>query len=154
MENALDYLWASDQDDLIAVLQPTRVLLVSTKQKRDSPYPCMHAEATDKLPSGNSYIIDFSGLCAKVLCLSSFLKYTDADPETCSIVRYTAEPLLHMRRLTHLHRDDPDIVDEHGSLHHAVALAAGFDHSILWTLLASAALKYEQWKIAEEAFVR
>lgn len=154
LDDVLDCRWASDHDDLIAVLQRTRLLLVSTGyQGVTQPY-CMGFGPPKELPDGPLYLIEFSGLCAKALCLPSFLQEKDDAAEKNFLMCYEAEPLLQMRKLVDLHRRGKGEPEAPAGLQRAAALAAKFSHPTLWRLVADAALATEELNLAEEALVR
>ncbi|OEH78086.1 wd repeat-containing protein [Cyclospora cayetanensis] len=153
IEDALDYLWASDQDNMIAVLQGSRMILIcTTHQEADQPYN-MSLQANDKPPCGPMYLIELSNLCAKALCLSCFQQGQAAASEHDFLIRYDAEPLVQMRQLISLEQLRTDESGALVGLRRATALAARFNHPTLWKLIADAALLMEDVDAIEEALV-
>ncbi|KAL8274937.1 hypothetical protein Esti_001137 [Eimeria stiedai] len=169
VEHALDYQWASDHGDLIAVLQLTRVLLVYIRLDSGSESSCMEPEEPSETFSEQLHLIDFSSLCARALCTKSISTLT-AKPsasEQPQIIKYNAEPLLQMRRLVNLRQrpteggaEGQEILyqdagpEEPGILQQAAELAARLSHPTLWKLLADTALAIEKLEVTEEAFVK
>ncbi|KAL8435232.1 hypothetical protein ACSSS7_002621 [Eimeria intestinalis] len=167
VEHAVDYQWASDHEDLIAVLQLTRVLLVHIRLQSESDFSYM--EEPTQTFCEQLFLIDFSSLCARALCTKSLSSFTakSAASEQPHIVKYNAEPLLQMRQLVNLRQrpteykaggprtlHQPAGPEGPGVLQQAAELAARLSHPTLWKLLADTALAIEQLDVTEEAFVR
>ncbi|XP_026190918.1 uncharacterized protein LOC34618801 [Cyclospora cayetanensis] len=143
-----------DQDNMIAVLQGSRMILIcTTHQEADQPYN-MSLQANDKPPCGPMYLIELSNLCAKALCLSCFQQGQAAASEHDFLIRYDAEPLVQMRQLISLEQLRTDESGALVGLRRATALAARFNHPTLWKLIADAALLMEDVDAIEEALVR
>lgn len=150
----MDYLWASDHRDLIAVLHQTRIVLFFTGQKAKRPPSFMNFEAPEELIKRPLYLVDFNGLRLKALAYPFAAEEANEMPEQQLVKGFVAEPLLLMRQLVETSRT----IGEHGApsvgLRQAASLAATLNHSTLWRLLADAALAAEQLDVTEEALVR
>ncbi|KAL8424734.1 hypothetical protein Efla_001323 [Eimeria flavescens] len=166
VDSADDYIWASDHEKLIAVLQLTRVFLLSVEPPSDTSSSYMGLDSFGESPRGQLYLIDFSDLRVRALSSDSLLN-ASGNCEQPRFLTYKAEPLLQMEQLMNLRREASERVAEGlekaeqlidpegpGLLHQATAIAAKFSHPILWRLLADAALASEQLDVTEEAFVR
>lgn len=154
VEAVLDYMWASDHDDLIAVMQQTGLLLFYTRCHDGSPSSFGCVEASKNHPVGPLYLVEFCNLCARALCFSLLFHQKPALPQQECLRTFDAEPLLQMRHL--LGTCQRKTGDSGGlpGLKRAAAFAARFNHPILWRLLAEAALSSEELGITEEALVR
>ncbi|CDJ49405.1 hypothetical protein, conserved [Eimeria brunetti] len=153
VEAVLDYMWASDHDDLIAVLQQMRLLLVYTRCQDGTPFLFSGVEASKERRVGPLYLVEFCNLRARALCFSSLLQQKIAEPQQEILRAFDAEPLLEMRHLLGSRQKKTDS-GGFASLQKAAAFAARFNHPILWRLLAEAALASEELGITEEALVR
>ncbi|KAL8443211.1 hypothetical protein Emag_006039 [Eimeria magna] len=169
VEHALDYQWASDHGDLIAVLQLSRVLLVHIRIQSGSESSCMVPDEPREALSEHLHLIDFTSLCVRALCTKSLLNVSakSAASQPPRIITYKAEPLLQMGELLNLRRRSMEGrageqrilyrsagLDGPCTLQQATELAARLSHTTLWKLLADTALAIEQLDVTEEAFVR
>ena len=154
LEDVLDFLWASDHNDLLAVLQRTQMQLVYTGGQ-DASLSCrMDFKASTEPTKGPLYLIEFTSLCAKVLCLNSLLQGPPDAAGQQIIVSYDAQPLIQMRQLVQVRRRGSDDPGTLAGLQQAAALASRLNHPTLWRLLADAALQTEELDVTEEALVR
>ncbi|CDJ35916.1 WD repeat protein 35, related [Eimeria mitis] len=154
VEAVLDYMWASDHDDLIAVLQHMGILLLHTRSQGGAPSLFLGVEAPKEPLVGPLYLVEFYNLRARALCFSTLLQQKIAEPKQEAVRVFEAEPLLQMRHLLGASQKRPGDSGGLASLQKAAAFAARFNHPILWRLLAEAALALEDLGITEEALVR
>ncbi|KAL8451764.1 hypothetical protein Emed_001780 [Eimeria media] len=143
--------------------------LVVARLQSGSESSCMVPEERNEAASEQLHLIDFTSLCVRALCAKSLFNVTagSAVSEQPRIIKYNAEPLLQMRQLLDLRQKSPEGKDrrqrilyqaagteEPCILQQATELAARFNHTTLWKLLADTALAIEQLDITEEAFLR
>ncbi|CDI74624.1 Whole genome shotgun assembly, reference scaffold old set, scaffold scaffold_25, related [Eimeria praecox] len=150
----MDYMWASDHDDLIAVLQQTGLLLVYTRCQDRSPSFFLGVDVSKEPFSGPLYLLEFCNLCARALCFPALPQQKVAESKQQILRTFDAEPLVQMRRLLRTRQQKIDDSGGLSGLQQAAALATRFNHPILWRLLAEAALASEELGITEEALVR
>lgn len=154
VEGVLDYVWASDHDDLIAVLRQMGLVLVYAGCQNRTPSFFVGANASKGPPLGPLYLIEFCNLRARALCFPALMQQRIDGPKQEILKHFDAEPLVQMRNLLGSRRKHSEDSEGPAGLQQAAAFAARFNHPILWRLLAEAALASEELGITEEALVR
>uniref|UniRef100_A0A0G4GH72 Uncharacterized protein n=1 Tax=Chromera velia CCMP2878 TaxID=1169474 RepID=A0A0G4GH72_9ALVE len=125
-----DIRWASDNPDLFAIMEKTRMYVVRGSQPEE---PIL----------SNGYICSFKDLKIQSVLMDEVMKTPEA-PKKDVLLELETKSL----------RDTRDIVTKVSNLKDALAYVDQNPHPRLWRLLAEAALDHLDLSVAEKAFVR